>query len=393
MNPKKLCIITGSRAEWGLFYPLAGKIRDDGSFDLSIVATGAHLSDKHGLTYREIEGDGFGITGRAEIPLPEDTAGSLAVSIGEAVKRLTRAVKAADPDLVLLLGDRFEIFAAAVSCLTLRKPIAHIHGGELTEGSLDDAFRHSITKMAHLHFVSTETYRERVIRMGEDPGRVFNVGAMGIDNIRGARLLTKDEFQEEAGFRLGKRNLMVTFNPMTAAEGSSSTAQLDNLLEALDLLEETRLIFTMPNPDIYSDVIASRLDDYASRTSGKSVVFTSLGRILYLSALQFVDAVVGNSSSGIIEAPSFGIPTINIGDRQKGRVRALSVIDCAEDRGSISKAIEKGLSDDFRKVCREAENPYGEGNASRKILDILKGIDADKELLRKRFYDGEIAAA
>ena len=387
MKTKKICIITGCRAEWGLFYPLARKIADEATFKLSVIATGAHLSDKYGFTYREIEQDGFEIAGKAEIPLPDDTGESLALSIGEAIKGLTPAVKNVDPDLVLLLGDRLETFAAALSCLLLKKPIVHIHGGELTEGSLDDAFRHSITKMAHLHFVSTETYRARVIRMGEDPSRVFNVGAIGIDNIRGAGLLTKDEFQEKAGFSLGKRNLMITFNPPTSEEASVSIRQLDSLLEAVDGLEEVRLIFTRPNPDIYSGMVAGKVDDYVSRNTAKSSVFTSMGRVLYLSALQFMDAVVGNSSSGIIEVPSFGIPTVNIGDRQKGRVRAASVIDCAADKTSILKAIHKGLSHDFRASCRRVKNPYGEGNVAEKIVSVLKGTDINGELLRKKFYD------
>jgi len=387
MKKRKICIITGSRAEWGLFYPLLCEIRKNKSvFTFQVIATGAHLSGEYGLTYKEIEKDGFVVDMKVEVPFQEDTEEATVRSVGLGMIGFVEALRSLKPDLVFLLGDRFETFSAATASFFLKIPIAHIHGGELTEGSLDNTLRHAITKMAHLHFVTTEDSRKRVIQMGEEPSRVFNVGAPGLDNIRNTKLLSKQAFEKETGFKLGGKNALVTFNPPTAESRSSSKKQLKDLLKILDKFKDIKIIFTKPNPDMYSRTISSLIDDYVSKNPERCISFASMGRILYLSAFQFVDFVAGNSSSGIIEAPSFGIPTINIGNRQKGRVRAGSVIDIEEGNAeSISKAIEKAFSEDFKRTCKRVKNPYGEGEASGKIVRIIKKIRSVKP--QKRFFN------
>ncbi len=375
--------VTGSRAEWGLFYPLAREIRKNKRhFILRIIATGAHLSPRFGLTYREIEKDGFSIDNKVKMLVKN---GGLSESVSRGIKGLTGALKRLKPDIVLLLGDRFETFSAAAACLFLKIPVAHIHGGEITEGSQDDIMRHAITKMSHLHFVSTDAYRNRVIRMGEDPSRVFNVGALGLDNIKDTKLLDRREFEERIKFRLGKKNVMVTFHPSTAEEKETTETQLKNLLGAAGDLKDAKIILTYPNPDIYSDTIIRIIDRFAAKNKEKAVSFASMGRVLYLSALKHVDVVAGNSSSGIIEAPSFGIPTINIGNRERGRIKGETVIDAQGDRCSIDNAFWKALSGDFRKRCRSAVSLYGSGTASKKIVYILKKTEVTST--QKRFYD------
>lgn len=389
MKKIKLCIVTGSRAEWGLFYPLAKEIKKNSDlFILQIIATGSHLSPKSGLTYREIEKDGFKIDRKVKMLLSGDTEEIIARSVGKGISGLAGAIKSLGPDRVLLLGDRFETFAAAVASLFLKAPIIHIHGGELTEGSIDDSLRHAITKMAYLHFVSTEAYRKRVIQMGEEPEKVFNVGALALDNINNIKLLNKKEFEKRTGLKLGSKNILVTFHPSTFEKKKVSKEQFRALLKAVDALPDARIIFTEPSIDMYSQTIIALTDDYVSKHKDKAASFKSMGRDLYLSALKFVDVVAGNSSSGIIEVPYFGIPTINIGDREKGRVRGASVIDVKGNSGLISKAFKKALSEDFRRTSREAraKKLYGAGQASRKIVRIIR---KDKGVLfsRKRFFD------
>jgi len=386
MVRKKICIITGSRAEWGLFYPLADEIRRHrNEFLLRIIATGAHLSSDFGFTYKEIERDGFKINRKVKMLLSGDTEEVIAESVSLGIKTLSGALRALKPDLAVLLGDRFEIFAAAASCFFLKIPIAHIHGGELTAGSLDDSMRHAITKIASMHFVSTDTYRKRVIQMGENPGTVFNVGALGLDNIRNLELLKRKEFEEKTSFKLGGKNIMVTFNPLTSEEKEVTREQFKNLLETVDELPDTKIIFTKPNPDMYSSVITGLIDGYVSKNKERAVSFASMGRLLYLSALQFMDAVIGNSSSGIIEVPSFSIPTVNIGDRQEGRVKPGSVIDAEGTVESIGVALRKAFSWRFRKACEDVENPYGNGNAARRIVMTIRKTDFS--MPRKRFFD------
>lgn len=387
MKKRRLCIVTGSRAEWGLFYPLAKEIKKNKDlFTLQIVATGSHLSPKFGLTYREIKNDGFNIDRTVKILLPGDTEETIAKSVGRGIIGLTDSIKSLKPDLVFLLGDRFETFAAAVASLFLKVPIAHIHGGELTEGSLDDSLRHAITKMAYLHFVSTETYRKRVIQMGEDPERVFTVGALGLDNVKNTELLGRKELQKRINFEFGKKNIMLTYIPSTAEDKSVSEREFRALLKAVDTLSDTKMIFTKPTSDMYSKTVVQLIDSYVSKHKNKAIFFKSMGRKLYLSALQFMDVVAGNSSSGIIEVPYFGIPTINIGNREKGRVKGDSVIDVEGGDELIRKAFRKALSKDFRKVSKGAKKLYGNGQASRKIVEIVKkdiGVTSSK----KRFLD------
>ena len=289
------------------------------------------------------------------------------------------------PDIVVVLGDRYEIFSAVSSAMIARVPIAHLHGGETAEGAFDESIRHSITKMSHLHFTATDKYRNRVIQLGERPDRVFNVGGMGIENIKRLKLLSKEEFENSIGFKLNKKNILVTFHPVTL-ENATAKQQFQELLDAIDRLKETNIIFTKANSDTNGRVINSMIDEYVSTNSDKSIAFTSLGQLRYLSALQYVDGVVGNSSSGLAEAPSFQIGTINIGDRQKGRIMADSVINCQPNQQDILRAFDKLYSSEFQKGLKTLRNPYGEGCASLKIVEEIKKIDL-QNILKKSFYD------
>lgn len=383
---KTICVVTGSRADYGLLSPLLKEIRLERSFDLRVIATGMHLSRRFGLTYKEIEKGGFRINRKLDILSYGDTEEGVAKSTGAGIMKFAEAFRSSRPDIVVLLGDRFEIFAAATAAFIARIPIAHIHGGELTEGAIDDAFRHSITKMSTLHFVTTDVYRKRVIQLGEDPARVFNVGAPGIDNIKNLRLLDKDELEAALGFSFGRLNALVTFHPVTL-EKNTAAAQFAELAAALDSFKDLKAIFTRTNADPSGSVINRLIDKYVSRDPGKAVVFTSLGQVNYLSAINSVDLVVGNSSSGIIEVPSFGKPTVNIGDRQKGRVAAGSVINAAPERKAIRAALARALSQSFRESCRRVKNPYGSGGAARRMLNILKKELPGIKDTRKVFYD------
>ena len=381
----KVCVVTGTRAEYGLLYWLMKEIQNDKDLQLQIIATGMHLSPEFGLTYKEIEKE-FKIDKKIEILLSSDTPVGISKSMGLAQISFAEAFDELKPDIVVVLGDRFEILAAASSALISRIPIAHIHGGEVTEGAVDEAFRHSITKMSHLHFTSTEEYKKRVIQLGEEPNRVFNVGAMGIENIKRLKLLSKEEFEKSIDFKLNKKNILVTFHPVTL-ENATAKEQFEELLSAIDELEETNIIFTKANADTDGRIINKMIDEYVNKNKDKSVAFTSLGQLRYLSALQFMDAVVGNSSSGILEAPSFKIGTINIGDRQKGRIKAKSVIDCKPKKEEIKKAFEKLYSKEFQKMLKNVKNLYEEdGYPSKKIVEVLKKSDL-KNILKKRFYD------
>ncbi|MDD5560633.1 MAG: UDP-N-acetylglucosamine 2-epimerase [Candidatus Omnitrophica bacterium] len=382
---KTICVVTGSRAEYGLLYPLLGEIRKTPVFHLQIIATGMHLSSMYGLTYKEILRDGFKINERVKIPLDSDTPEGITKSLGMAVIGFASVFKRLKPDLVILLGDRFETYSAAIATFVAMIPIAHIHGGELTEGAIDDAFRHSITKMSSLHFTSIEDYRRRVIQLGEDPSRVFKVGALGIDNIKTLKPFSRSEFQEWAGIKLNKHNLIITFHPVTL-EDNTSREQFGKLLLALDEMKETTLLFTKANADTFGRVINHMIDDYVATNRSKAKAFVSMGQLRYLSAMKYADAVVGNSSSGIIEAPTFKIGTINIGDRQAGRIRAKSIIDCPPDVKSIKKAFKKLYSPEFKRLLRCVVNPYGDGNTAKRIVKVLKNEDL-KGIITKKFYD------
>lgn len=381
---RRVCVVTGTRAEYGLLYWLLKEIEADKDLELQLIATGMHLSPEFGLTYQTIEKE-FKINKKIEMLLSSDTSVGISKSMGLAQISFSEAYEELQPDMVVVLGDRYEIFSATSAAMIAKIPIAHLHGGEKTEGAFDESIRHSITKMSHLHFTATNEYKNRVIQLGEHPSRVFNVGGMGIENIKRLKLLSKDEFEKSIEFKLNSKNILVTFHPVTL-ENSTAKEQFQQLLDAIDELEDTNIIFTKANSDTDGRVINQMIDEYVNKNSNKSVVFTSLGQLRYLSALQYVDAVVGNSSSGLAEAPSFKIGTINIGDRQKGRIKASSVIDCEPNKDSILNSFEKLYSKEFPETLKTTINPYGDGYASKKIVEILKNVDL-KNILKKSFYD------
>lgn len=378
---RKICIVTGTRAEYGLLYWLIKGIHEDQKLQLQLLVTGMHLSPEFGLTWKQIEKDGFPITKKIEILLSSDTAVGITKSNALALISFAETFEELKPEIVVLLGDRSESFAAAQAALIAGIPCAHISGGEVTIGAYDDAMRHSITKMSHLHFTVTEEYRKRVIQLGEQPETVFNVGAIGLDNIKKLQLLNLSDFEKSIGRKLLDKNLLITFHPVTL-ERQSAKEQFQNLLDVLDEQEDTLMIFTKPNSDKDGRIIIQMIDEYINKSPSKAVAFTALGQLRYLSAIQFMDAVVGNSSSGIIEVPAFNVPTINIGDRQKGRITGPSIFNCEPIKGEISKAINRALNYDRTISC---EHPYGHGNASERILEILKNIR--KIDIKKRFYD------
>lgn len=386
MKRRRICVITGSRAEYGLLRPLLRLLERDRHFRLQLLAAGAHLSPEFGLTYREIEADGFRIDRKVEMLLPGDTSLATAKSIGLGIMRLAEAFSRLAPELVILLGDRFEIFAAASAAHTMLIPIAHLHGGELSKGALDDAYRHAITKMSFLHFVSTEKYRRRVIQLGEAPGRVFNTGAIGLDNVASLQLLGRRELEQRLDFKLGARNALVTFHPVTL-EDRTAGAQFSQLLKSLDRFPDLKVIFTKPNADPGGRVIIKLIDAYLRRRPGKAAAYTSLGTLNYLSAAGHCDAVAGNSSSGLIEIPSLGIPTVNIGDRQNGRLKPATVLDCAPCEADITAKLRRAFSPAFRAFCRKAKNPYGRGGTAEKIAAILRRRFPTRACLKKGFYD------
>lgn len=381
---RKICVVTGTRAEYGLLYWLMKEIQNDSDLELQIIVTGMHLSPEFGLTYKEIEKD-FTITKKIEMLLSSDTSIGISKSIGLAQISFAEAYEEIKPDIVVVLGDRYEIFSAVSAAMISRLPIAHLHGGETTEGAFDESIRHAITKMSHLHFTAAQEYQNRVIQLGEHPDRVYNVGGMGIENIKRLKLLSKNEFETSINFKLDKKNLLVTFHPVTL-EFNTAASQFQELLDALDELKETHIIFTKANSDTDGRTINQMIDEYVSKNSDKSVAFISLGQLRYLSALQFVDAVAGNSSSGLLEAPSFKIGTINIGDRQKGRLKAKSIIDCVPNKKSILQALDIFHSESFQKQLKSVQNPYGDGMASKKIIEVLKQVDLGS-LLKKVFYN------
>lgn len=381
---RKICVVTGTRAEYGLLYWLMKEIQADVSLELQLIVTGMHLSPEFGLTYKEIEKD-FEISKKIEILLSSDTSIGVSKSMGLAQISFAEAYAELSPDIVVVLGDRFEIFSAAAAAMIARIPIAHIHGGEATEGLIDEAIRHSITKMSHLHFTATESYRKRVVQLGEDPQRVFNVGAIGLDNVFKLDLLSRKDFEKSIGAKLNKRNYLITFHPVTLEHGTAK-AQFQQLLDALDRYKDTFLIFTKANADTDGREVNAMIDRYVANNTSKAISFTSLGQLRYLSALQYVDAVVGNSSSGLIEAPSFRIGTINIGDRQKGRIKATSVIDCEPTVESIVEGIDALNDPQFLAALNCMENPYGGGGASKRICEELSSVALDKIVL-KSFFD------
>jgi len=385
---RKICIVTGTRAEYGLLYWLMKEINTSVETELQLVVTGMHLAPEFGLTWKQIEADGFNINCKVDMQITSDAPAGIAKSMGVGMMGMVDALEELKPDIMVILGDRFEIFSAASTAMMLRIPIAHIHGGESTEGLIDESIRHSISKMSHLHFTSADVYRNRVIQMGEQPHTVFNVGAAGLDNIEQLTLLERDAFEEAIGFKLGNRNLLITFHPVTL-ENATAQQQFSQLLLALEQLQNTHLIFTKPNADADGRIIGKMIDDYVALHGDKAIAFTSMGQVRYLSAMKHIDGVVGNSSSGLIEAPSFKIGTVNIGDRQRGRIKAASVIDCLPECNSVLEAIEQLYSAEFQATLENVANPYGQGGMAKKVFKILCSHSLDG-ILKKHFYDLEI---
>lgn len=369
---RKICIVTGTRAEWGLLTRLAGLIKASSDMQLQIIATNMHLSERYGMTYKEIVADGFAID--YKVPMNIEGADNPAMtvkSMSKAMSEFADAYTALQPDLLVVLGDRYEILVAVSAALIFKIPVAHLHGGEITEGAFDDAIRHAITKMSHLHFTSTEQYRQRVIQMGEEPARVFNVGAIGVDNIKQIPLWNKEETEESlGGFKLDRKTILVTYHPVTL-ENNTAEEQINDLLAALDALPQLHVVFTMPNSDTGSCIIADKIRLWCEANGERAIWFTSLGLKRYLSTLQFIGAVVGNSSSGIIEVPSFGIPTLNIGDRQKGRIAAASVVNCDPTADHIYEKILQSI----KKEVTFASNPYDKADTAKNIVSIIESED------------------
>ena len=385
MHKRKICVVTGTRAEYGLISWLMKEIKNDPALVLQVAVTGMHLSPEFGLTYRKIEEDGFRINEKVEMLLSSDTPVGIAKSIGMGVGGFASAFARLKPDIIVLPADRFEIFAAAQAALVLRIPLAHIYGGETTEGAIDEAMRHSITKMSHIHFTAAEQYRRRVIQLGEDPKHVLNYGAPGLDNLKKLKLLNKSALEKAIDFQLGKTSFLITYHPATLSTATPGKA-FGELLKAINHFPEAKIIFTKANADAAGRIINEMLDNYTEKNSHRAVVFTSMGQLLYLSAMKNVDVVIGNSSSGLLEAPTLKKPVVNIGNRQQGRLRAESIIDCEENAQAIIESIGKGLSPEFKKLSENAVNPYGQGNASFKIKEYLKKISL-KNILVKKFYD------
>lgn len=381
----KICVVTGTRAEYGLLYWTMKSIQANLKTQLSVCVTGMHLSPEFGMTYQQIEEDGFEIDGKVEMLLSSDTSVGVTKSMGLGLIGFADFYERTRPDWVLVLGDRYEILSAVTAAMVARIPIAHCHGGETTEGAIDEAIRHSTTKMSQLHFTSTDEYRNRVIQLGENPQRVFNVGALGIENINRIKLLSKLEFEKLIKFNLAELNFLATFHPVTL-EKETAEGQLRNLLLALENFPEAKIIFTKANADNDGRIINDILEDYVKKNPLNTILFDSMGQVRYLSAIKHCQVVIGNSSSGLIEVPSFKKPTINIGDRQKGRIQAKSVISCGTDTMKIKKAIDLSLSTRFQKSLENGINPYGSGNASDKIIRRIIQWPIEN-ILKKKFYN------
>lgn len=384
---KRIGIMTGTRAEYGLLKPLMQEINKDNDMELYLIVSGMHLSPEFGMTYQEIEEDGFEINAKVEMLLSSDSPAGISKSIGLGVIGFADEFQRADLDMLILLGDRYEALSAAISAMVMRIPIAHLHGGELTEGAIDEGIRHSITKMSYLHFTSTEQYRNRVIQLGENPERVFYVGALGVENIKKINLMTKEELERSIHFEIDENTVIVTYHPVTL-ENNTVEEQFLNLLEVLDRNPKIRMIFTKANADTNGRIVNELIDKYTAQNSERACAFMSLGQKRYLSALKYCRIVIGNSSSGIIEAPSFGKPIINIGDRQKGRICADSVINCGYTQQEIQQAMETALTKEFENKASNCRNPYEKENTAANIISVIKDyLLNDKIKLKKGFYD------
>lgn len=381
---RKLCFFTGTRAEYGLLSRLMRMVDESNECELQIIATNMHLSPEFGLTYREIETDGFRINKKVEMLLSSESPNGTVKSMGLATIGFADALDDLKPDLCVILGDRFEMLAAAQSALIYKIPIAHIAGGAITEGAYDDAIRHSITKMSHLHFCSTDENRQRIIQLGEQPDRVYNVGSPGIENILKMPLMSKEELSQTIPLEVDRKTLLVTYHPMTLSSGSVQE-DIRAFLKALNERKDFKIIFTMPNSDTGGNQIIEEITRFVDANSHRACAFKSLGVKRYLSVMHFAGAVVGNSSSGIVEAPSFHIPTLDIGDRQKGRMAAESICHCATDTESILKGLDYIFSNEFQQIVRNCQNPYGKPNTAESIFNVLSTFPLDN-IIKKHFY-------
>jgi len=381
----KVCVITGTRAEYGLLYWTMKLMDENPNIQLSICLTGMHLSPEFGYTFNKVKEDGFIIDHKVEMLLSSDSAVGISKSIGLGIIGFSDYFEKLKPDWILVLGDRFEIFSAVSAAMIAKIPVCHCHGGESTEGLIDEAIRHSITKMSHLHFASTERYRKRIIQLGEQPSRVFNSGALGIENINRIELLNRDDFENKINFKLSELNFLVTFHPVTL-ENHSAGEQFNELLKSLQKIKKANIIFTKPNADHDGREIIKLIDLFVDENEERSISFISMGQLLYLSAIKHCDIVIGNSSSGLIEVPSFKKPTVNIGDRQRGRIKSNSVLNCEPYENSISESIEFALSERFQKKLKLTNNPYDNGNSSEIIVNKILETST-KNILKKKFYN------
>ncbi len=389
-----ICVVTGTRAEYHILYPLLKKLQEADQYDLKLAVTGSHLSEKHGNTYKDIENDGFEIAVKIPILSDEDSTTEINTAMSKAIVGFDRFFSETKIDLVFVLGDRYELLSAAIAAMNHRIPIAHIGGGDTTEGAIDECIRHVLTKMSSIHFPSCEPYRRREIQLGENPDRVFNVGSLGVENTLTIKKMSREELSESLKFDLSGRFAVLTFHPVTL-EPDTAGQEFQQLLESLDDFQDLKIIFTKSNADTGGLLINQMIDEYAEKHADRCVSVFSLGLVRYISALSIADAVIGNSSSGIYETPTFSVPTVNIGDRQKGRIQAKNIINCRPEHNDISEAIKKALSKEFREEVRETINPYGDGKTSQRIMEKLDYYfgHLDKFQLKKSFYDLDFDSA
>lgn len=385
MLKRKICVVSGSRAEYGLLYWLIRALQQEKTIELQTIVTGMHLSPEFGLTINEIERDAVFINDRVEMLLSSDTPSGITKSVGLGVIGFADALERLRPDILVVLGDRFEMLAAAQAAMFFKIPIAHIHGGEITEGAIDDSIRHCITKMAHIHLVSAEPYRARVIQLGENPVNVYNVGALGIEQVLNTERMSRADLESSLQFNFRERTFLVTYHPVTLSRTGNEVA-INNLLAALDEFPDASIIITKPNADSEGRFIAEQIDSYVSRSEGRVLGVNNLGRLRYLSAASLSDAVIGNSSSGVIEIPALQKPTVNIGDRQKGRLKGPSVIDCGESTSEIVTAIKRAVSPEFHSIVHKEEPLFGDGSASARMTAILKEITLT-DIVNKSFFN------
>jgi UDP-N-acetylglucosamine 2-epimerase (non-hydrolysing)/GDP/UDP-N,N'-diacetylbacillosamine 2-epimerase (hydrolysing) len=388
LNKKKVCVVTGTRADYGLLYWLLNEIKQDDDLKLQLVVTGMHLSPEFGLTYKSIEEDGFKINDKIETLMSSDSEIAISKAVGLGCISFSESLKKLNPDMIVLLGDRFEILSSAISAMILKIPVVHLHGGETTQGLIDESIRHSITKIATYHFPATESYKKRIIQMGEKPDRVFNYGMAGLDNLYKLDLLSVKELENELNFKFDKKTAIVTYHPVTL-ESNTAEAQINSLLKAIDKTD-IKVIFTKSNADTDGRIINKKIEKFVNKNPDKYIFIDNLGQLRYLSVLKYANLMIGNSSSGLTEAPSFKLPVVNIGDRQKGRVKAKNVIDCNYKTSEIVKSITKAISKEFNNSLKNMINPYDkyeDGKTSYRIKEKLKELNFENEIIKKDFYN------